>query len=233
MASGKFISYLRVSTERQGRSGLGLEGQREAVRAYLNGGHWTLLGEFQDVESGKRSDNRPELLKALELAKLTGGTLLIARLDRLSRNAAFLMTLRDTGVAFVAVDMPSANNLTIGVMSLVAQQEREAVSARTKAALGVIKAMNKPREGKQPIGRRKGEVSRMSDELMAQGRAAQAAKADEMAGRIARVLRTMPAGMSLRGQAAELTARGILTARGGAWTATAVRNVMARASEAA
>src|SRR4051812_23779043 len=98
---GKFVAYYRVSTARQGRSGLGLDAQKKAVADYLNGGRWTLLREFVEVESGKHND-RPQLAKALHLSRVTGATLVIAKLDRLSRNAAFLNTLKDSGLKFVA-----------------------------------------------------------------------------------------------------------------------------------
>ena len=135
MVTGKHVAYYRVSTAKQGRSGLGLEAQQAAVRDFLNGGVWELTGEVIEVESGKRADNRPQLQEALRLCRTTGATLVVAKLDRLSRDAAFLMQLQNAGVSFVAADMPGANSFTVGVMALVAQQEREAISARTKAAL--------------------------------------------------------------------------------------------------
>jgi DNA invertase Pin-like site-specific DNA recombinase len=139
MPSGKFIAYYRVSTQRQGRSGLGLDAQRSAVRDYLNGGEWTLVSEFTEIESGKLNE-RPELAKALAACRIHGATLVIAKLDRLSRDAHFLIGLSKGGVEFMATDMPNANRLTVGIMALVAQQEREAISARTKAALAAAKA---------------------------------------------------------------------------------------------
>src|SRR5690606_17923709 len=120
----KIVSYLRVSTAKQGRSGLGLEAQREAIEAYARHRGASVLQTFTEIESGK-INARPELDKAIHLAKVTGATLVIAKLDRLSRNAAFLLALRDSGVRFVAADMPDANELTVGIMALVAQQERE------------------------------------------------------------------------------------------------------------
>src|SRR5688572_18826794 len=125
MANGEHVAYYRVSTAQQGRSGLGLEAQRSAVMEYLNGGSWKLAGEFVEVESGKR-DDRPELMKALALCELTGATLVVAKLDRLSRNVAFLATLQESGVPFVAADMPQANELTIHILAAVAQAERKA-----------------------------------------------------------------------------------------------------------
>lgn len=130
----RIVAYRRVSTQKQGQSGLGLEAQAEAIAGYAGRIGATVTATFTEVESGKRND-RPELHKAIHLAKVTGATLVIAKLDRLSRNAAFLLTMRDAGVEFVAADMPDANSLTIGIMALVAQQEREATSKRTKEAL--------------------------------------------------------------------------------------------------
>lgn len=137
--NGKFVAYYRVSTQGQGNSGLGLEGQREAVRAYLLGGPWELAGEFVEVESGKR-DDRPRLHAALKLCRLTGSTLVVAKLDRLSRNAAFLVNLMESKARFVCVDNPNANELTIHILAAVAQDERKRTSERTKAALGAAKA---------------------------------------------------------------------------------------------
>src|SRR5262245_18540417 len=125
----KFVAYLRVSTAKQGRSGLGLEAQRESVRRFVaDRGGRIIAPEYVEVETGKRND-RPELAKALKRCRTTGATLVVAKLDRLSRNAAFLMTLlRDSGVAFVAADLPEANTMTVGVMAVVAQHEREAIA---------------------------------------------------------------------------------------------------------
>jgi len=136
---GKFVSYLRVSTQRQGKSGLGLEAQREAVAGYLDGGQWTLVQEVVEVESGKRSD-RPELARALSLCRLHRATLLVAKLDRLARNVAFISALMEAGVKFVAVDLPQANELTVHIMAAMAEYEAKAISARTKAALAAAKA---------------------------------------------------------------------------------------------
>jgi len=135
----KIVSYCRVSTTGQGDSGLGLEAQQDRIHAYAASRGARILKQFVEVESGKASTNRPQLLAALHLAKVTGSVLVIAKMDRLSRNAAFLLTLRDSGVKFIAADMPDANELTVGIMALVAQQEREAISTRTKEALAVAK----------------------------------------------------------------------------------------------
>lgn len=218
MASGKFVSYLRVSTQEQGRSGLGLEAQRASVTSYLNGGRWTLVAEFVEVESGKDND-RPQLRKALERCKVTGATLVIAKLDRLSRNAAFLLNLRDAGVRFVAADIPDANELTIGIMAVVAQAEREMISARTKAALEAAKAR----------GVRLGSPEGFKGKVYREGGKAAQEQAQAFAETLGPTLKDMrDRGLSLSAMARELEAMGARTARGGAWTATAVRNVLAR-----
>src|SRR4051812_41758138 len=139
MAQGKFVAYYRVSTTRQGQSGLGLEAQRKAVTDFLDGGHWQLVAEAVEVESGKRSD-RPKLQEALRLCRLHGATLVIAKLDRLARNVAFISNLMESGVDFVAVDFPQANRLTVHILAAVAEHEREMIAQRTKAALAAAKA---------------------------------------------------------------------------------------------
>lgn len=218
MAEGRFVAYYRVSTAKQGRSGLGLEAQRDAVRSYLNGGDWKLLGEFTEVESGKRND-RPELDKALELCRLTGATLVIAKLDRLSRNAAFLLKLRDDGVNFVAVDMPNANRLTVGIMAVIAEDERERISARTKAALEAAKAR----------GTRLGNPNGFSGRVFRDGGRAAKERAEEYVRKVAPIiLRLSGEALSLGAIAKRLTDMNINTARGGSWTAQAVKNVLTR-----
>jgi len=225
MAEGKFISYLRVSTAKQGVSGLGLEAQRKAVTDYLNGGNWSLLAEFVEVESGKKND-RPELNKALAHCKLTGATLVIAKLDRLSRNALFLLGLQEAGVHFIATDMPTANELTVGIMALVAQEERKAISARTKAAL----AAAKERGVKLGCPNGAAHLRQYGNEL---GVEAVKRNADERAGKLAAVVQELQEGQgitSLKGIADELNRMGITTARGGAWYASSVKNLLARIS---
>lgn len=139
---GKFVAYFRVSTDRQGKSGLGLEAQRQAVTDYLNGGRWAFVGEFTEIESGKRND-RPQLAAALAACKKLKAKLVIAKLDRLGRNLAFIATLMESGVEFVAVDNPHANKLTVHILAAVAQHEREMISERTKAALAAAKRRGK------------------------------------------------------------------------------------------
>jgi DNA invertase Pin-like site-specific DNA recombinase len=218
MANGRFVAYYRVSTEKQGRSGLGLEGQQAAVAGFLNGGVWTVVSEFTEIESGK-NNNRPELGKALDMCRLTGATLVIAKLDRLSRDAHFLLGMEKAGVEFVAADMPNANRLTVRLMAVIAQEEREMIARRTKDALAAAKA-----RGTKLGGYRGGPVPNAK-----QGGIAVAEAADAFAQRVGPIVRDMrAAGLSLAAIASELTAKGIQTARSGAWTATAVRNVLAR-----
>jgi DNA invertase Pin-like site-specific DNA recombinase len=219
---GKFVSYLRVSTARQGRSGLGLEAQRKSVEDYLNGGNWELAREFVEIESGKRSD-RPQLDKAFQLCRLLGAKLVIAKLDRLSRDAHFLLGLEKAGVDFVAADMPQANRLTIGIMAVMAEHERRMISERTKAALAAAK-----RRGVKLGGDR---GARLTAKAMAAGRAVIAdrsrARALDLAPTIAEL---RSAGReSLRELAAGLDERGIPAAKGGRWSA----NQVARMLEAA
>ncbi len=218
---GKFVSYLRVSTAKQGNSGLGIEAQRAAVLDYLNGGAWTLSDEFVEIESGK-VNTRPKLEAAFARCKLTGATLVIAKLDRLSRDAAFLIGLERAGVNFVAADMPNANRLTIGIMALVAQEEREAISRRTRDALAAAK-VRRQTQGLPPLGGFRGGPKVDT----AAGRAAIAQKAEAYATRVRPTVAKMrDDGMSLRQIATALTADGIKTPRGGLWTAAAVSKLL-------
>jgi DNA invertase Pin-like site-specific DNA recombinase len=140
MAQGAFIAYYRVSTTRQGKSGLGLEAQRSAIMNYLNGGNWKLVEEHTEVESGKRVKNRPALAAALAACKKHNAMLVIAKLDRLARNVAFVSSLMESKVKFVIVEMPDANKFTIHIIAAVAEHEAEQISERTKAALAAAKA---------------------------------------------------------------------------------------------
>jgi DNA invertase Pin-like site-specific DNA recombinase len=137
--NGDFVAYYRVSTDRQGKSGLGPEAQQNTVRDYLNGGNWNIAAEFTEVETGKRND-RPQLERALATCRKHKAKLVIAKLDRLSRNLAFIATLMDSGIEFIAVDNPHANRLTLHILAAVAQHEREMIAVRTKAALQASKA---------------------------------------------------------------------------------------------
>jgi len=223
---GKFVSYLRVSTDRQGRSGLGLEAQRKAVADYLNGGNWELIAEFVEVETGKR-DDRPKLREALHRAKVTGATLVIAKLDRLSRNLAFIAALQDSGAKFVAADMPEANETMIQFMAVIAQHERKMISTRTKAALAAARAR----------GKRLGNPNLVALQAVGAGKPgwtaganSNRASADRFARDVLPVVEAIRADgiTSLEGIANALNSRGILTARGGRWYATTVRNLLKR-----
>lgn len=226
-ARGVFIAYYRVSTAKQGASGLGLEAQREAVRAFLNGGSWMLAAEFTEVESGKRND-RPELAKALQACRVYGAKLVIAKLDRLSRDAHFLLGLEKAGVDFVAVDMPMANRLTVGIMAMVADEERRMISARTKAALAAAKARGKK------LGGNRGVVLTVT--ARAAGQAVRMSRADARAADLAPVITELRGRgvVTLNSIAKALTERGIPTPRRrGAWSAVQVRRAMERASSRA
>jgi DNA invertase Pin-like site-specific DNA recombinase len=209
-----------------------LEAQKRAVREYL-GGRGELVAEFEEVESGKRTD-RPALTEAMELCDLTGSRLLIAKLDRLSRNVHFLTGLEERGVDFVACDMPDANRLTVHIMAAVAQQEAAAVSARTKAALTSIKA--RLEAGGEHKSRRSGKVLKrlgnpkgLTVSRPDLGVAAIKAKADGFARKVGPLVQTMRSeGLSLAAIAQRLNERRIQTARGSDWTPTAVQRVLAR-----
>ena len=220
----KLVAYYRVSTERQGRSGLGLEAQRAAVEAYAMQCSGRVLESFTEIESGKRND-RPELDRALLRAKVTGATLVIAKLDRLSRDAAFLLKLQRDGVRFVAADMPDANTLTVGILAVVAQAEREAISTRTKDALAAVKA----RGGKlgNPNGaaalRRAAKGNAAALEVV-QARAQE--RADNLASTVAEL--TGNGVCSLGAIAEALNKADIKTAQGKRWHKSSVRNLLKR-----
>ncbi len=222
MAHGTFVAYYRVSTAKQGASGLGIEAQRDAVARYLNGGDWSIVAEFTEVESGKKSD-RPELAKAFAACRLYGAKLVIAKLDRLSRDAHFLLGLEKAGVEFVAADMPGANRLTVGIMAVVAQEERRMISERTKAALAAAKA-----NGKRLGGNRGSVLSAKAQEA---GRLAQSNRSAARAADLAPVIAELKAAgfTSLGALARALTERGIPTSRGGeTWSPMQVSRVMQR-----
>ncbi|WP_235869986.1 recombinase family protein [Shigella boydii] len=146
MANGKFIAYYRVSTTKQGKSGLGLAAQREAVSAYIRITAGEVVDEFEEIETGKDSnalERRPQLRAALAVCKKQGATLLIAKLDRLARNVHFVTGLIETGINFVAADMPHADKVMIQMHAVMSEHERDQISARTKAALAAAKARGK------------------------------------------------------------------------------------------
>lgn len=213
--NGKFVAYYRVSTQKQGQSGLGLDAQREAVTRYLDGGAWELAGEFVEVESGK-NNNRPKLQAALKLCRLTRATLVVAKLDRLSRNAAFLVNLMESKARFVCVDNPSANDLTIHILAAVAQDERKRISERTKAALGAAKARGVKLGNPALAAMRPRDTSKANEKRK---QLAESHRADLME----IIWEIRQSGVtSLRGVADKLNVLGIRARRGGKWTATQV-----------
>jgi DNA invertase Pin-like site-specific DNA recombinase len=236
----KFVAYYRVSTDRQGMTGLGMEAQRAAVAAFVAHMGGQLLADFAEVESGKR-DDRPELEKAFARCRALGATLLIAKLDRLSRDAAFLLGLQKAEVDFVAVDMPDANRLTVGIMALIAQHEREAISERTIAALKVARERvaitgQKDHPNVKRLGNPNGARALLTNpewRKIGQPRAAAKVKtqANERALDLSPILADLEAAgiSSANAKAAELNARSVPTPRGGKWTARSVLNVLARA----
>ncbi|OZB62904.1 MAG: resolvase [Lysobacterales bacterium 14-68-21] len=220
----KIISYLRVSTAKQGKSGLGLEAQREAIEQYARERSASVIETFTEVESGK-VNSRPELGKALHLSKLTGAILVIAKLDRLSRNAAFLLALKDSGVRFIAADMPDANDLTVGIMALVAQQERDAISRRTREALAAAKSRG------TKLGNPNGAAAL---HRAGKGNAASLISIRAVADAHASDLRPIVSALanegitSFAGIAAALNDMGILTPRNRSWHKSSVRNLLLR-----
>lgn len=218
----QYVSYLRVSTARQGRSGLGLEAQRKAVLDFVNGGGVGLLAEYVEVESGKK-DDRPELQKALHHCEITGATLVIAKLDRLSRDAHFLLGLQKKGVPFRAVDMPEANEAIVGIMAVIAQQERELISRRTKEALAAAKKRG------VKLGNPNG-AAHLKGRGNAEAVQAVKSKASTWAERIRPdVEKIIAEGVtSLRELADEMNSRAIKTARGGKWYASSVSRLLER-----
>lgn len=223
----KFIAYYRQSTEGQRRSGLGVEAQKAAVATYIESVKGEELEAFEETESGKVND-RPQLAAAFEYADLTSATVVFAKLDRLSRNAAFLLNLRDSGVKFVALDCPELDTLSLGMRAVIAQHEREMISARTKAAL---QAASK-RLAKE--GLRLGNPSGLPVVAARKGREAGARAKKATANAFAAKLAPMVASIKAKGQdslsgiAAALNGKSVLTSRGSAWDAKAVSRLLAR-----
>lgn len=208
MAQGRFVAYYRVSTARQGQSGLGLEAQREAVRRYLDGETWELVGEFTETETGKGANalaKRPQLRAALDLCKKHGATLIIAKLDRLARNVHFVSGLLETGCDFVAADMPQANKVMIQMHAVMAEWERDQISKRTRDALAAAKA----RGVKLGVAGPANLTPNIEDRQKA---------ADAFADKLSGVIEGFRArSLSQRDMVAELNALGIKTPNGGAW----------------
>jgi DNA invertase Pin-like site-specific DNA recombinase len=223
MPQQQFITYTRVSTQRQGQSGLGLDAQRYAVAQYLGANRRHVIGEFVEVESGRKT-NRPELLKALAACRFHGATLVVAKVDRLARNAAFLLALRDSGIDFVCADMPQANRLTIGILAVVAEAEADALATRAREAAAARirrgdKIGNVANFGAE--GRRKAVLA-----SVASRRAVVCARASTLAP----IIRELRAGgaRSTRAIAAGLDARGIAAPQGGKWWSATVHSLLRR-----
>ncbi len=221
MANGKFVAYFRVSTQRQGVSGLGLEAQREAVRRFLNGGDWELVAEFQEIETGKGANalaRRPELRAALAECRKSGATLLIAKLDRLARNVHFVSGLMESKVRFVACDIPEANELTIHSMAAFAEHEAKRISQRTKDALAAAKARG------VVLGATGWKNLRPDVEK-------RQAAADAYAATLRPTLDGMKArGLTQRAMVAELNAIRVPAPRGGVWGLSQLQRVLHRSS---
>lgn len=217
MADGKFVAYYRVSTTGQGVSGLGLAAQREAVERYLNGGSWSLIEAFTEVETGKGSnalDRRPQLKAALAYARKHKATLVIAKLDRLARNVHFVSGLLETGVDFVAADRPDADRFTLHLEAALAEREARVISERTKAALAAAK--------------RRGVVLGANGKTLAvRNRAEAVERVAPMAGRL-KALRGE--GLSLRRIATTLNDEGVSSPGGGAWYPANVQRALERVS---
>ncbi len=217
--SQKFVSYCRVSTQKQGASGLGLEAQQETVKRFLNGGAWELIAEFVEVETGKGADalaKRPKLRAALESCRKNGATLLIAKLDRLARNVYFVSGLMESKVKFVACDMPEANELTIHIMAAFAEHEAKRISQRTKEALAVAKSRGVLLGTSGPAN-----LKRCLEDRTAAANAGASKLAGLVAGFDARKL-------SQRAVVAELNAVGVLAPRGGVWSLAQVQRMLKR-----
>ncbi|UYZ61233.1 recombinase family protein [Hymenobacter latericus] len=215
-----FVAYYRVSTAKQGQSGLGLEAQRNMVQAFVKEG--TLIGEFTEVESGKHAA-RPQLHLAMQLAKTHGAVLVIAKLDRLSRNVSFIASLMDAGVEFVATDQPQANKFTVHIFAALAEQERDLIAERTRKALAVLKRQGKQLGSPQNLtaeARQKGLAARQAN--------ARASEANRQATALIVSRRAQQA--SYNQIAAELNALGFRTRRGAAYTHKQVQRLWLRAA---
>lgn len=223
-AMHRVVAYYRVSTEAQGRSGLGLQAQQEAVVRLCQQRSWDIISEFTEIESGKRND-RPQLSAALKRAKVSGARLVIAKLDRLSRNVAFLAALQESGAKFTAADMPEADEFTIHILAAVAQRERGLISERTKAALASAKArgtrLGNP-NGAEAIRRAAKGTSAALETVRH--------NASQRAFDYAETVQDIRAAgsTSLAAIAREMNKRGIVTARGGIWHPSSVRNLLLR-----
>lgn len=217
----KFIAYYRVSTARQGKSGLGLAAQQEMIANYVRGAHGKLVGAYKEIETGKRAD-RPELAKALAACRLHNATLVVAKLDRLARNVAFVSNLMESTAEFVAVDFPQANRFMLHLLAAVAEYEAKLISERTKAALA------QARKRGVKLGNYASNILEIQPKGSRAGNAANAAKARRRAADLAPIIDELRAGgaSSLAALAAGLNERGITTTRGNAWSPVQVSRVI-------
>ena len=214
----RFVAYLRVSTEKQGEQGHGISAQRQAIQNYLAASNGELLDEHVEVESGKKKD-RPELKKAINRCKTSRSTLIIAKLDRLSRNMAFIANLMDAGIDFIACDNPFANKLTIHILAAIAEHEREMISRRTREALAAAKA-----KGVQLGGYR---GTTLTDKIRQDALESRWTKSKEYSANVIPMIREqLKAGYSLNATARILNQQRIVTVRGGTWTAKSVSRVV-------
>jgi len=219
MANGKFIAYYRVSTAQQGRSGLGIDAQHQAVAAYLEAHEGQLAAEFEEVETGKGANaliKRPQLAAALAMCKKQKATLIIAKLDRLARNVHFVSGLLETGIEFVAADMPNANKTMIHMHAVMSEWERDQISERTKAALAAAKARG--------VTLGKTGPANLKPHLEARREAANAF-AERLSGVIGGF---QVAGLTHRAMVDQLNALGITTAKGGAWSLIQLQRLIQR-----
>jgi len=220
--TGKFVAYYRVSTDRQGQSGLGLDAQRQLVTTFLNGGKWSLIGEFTEIESGtrKRLHDRPMLRAAMDLARKQKATLVVAKLDRLARDVQFISTLLNSQIKFICADMPEADRTFLQMMAVFAEYEAKRISERTTQALQALKKQGKV------LGSPKPEVG------SAEGVKVIKAKADAYAERVGPLVRDIirkSGANTLREIGQALQARGVETPRGGAdWYPSQVSNLLKR-----
>lgn len=220
----RFVAYYRVSTARQGQSGLGLEAQRAQVEAFAGQRGGEVFADYVEVESGRNSA-RPKLAAALKRCRAANAVLVVAKIDRLSRNAAFLLALRDSGARFLAADMPDANELTVGIMALVAEDEAKRISERTKAALAAAKArgVKLGNPANLPRGTRE-TAARASAASAAAVKARIAARASDFREVIDHA--HSQGAISLRQLAAYLNAHQYRSPRGSDWTACTVQRML-------
>lgn len=216
-----FVGYYRVSTQAQGRSGLGLDAQKDAVANYVAGVGGTLVAEFREVESGSASAARPQLFAALAHCRAKRAVLVIAKLDRLARNVRFISELIESGIEFVIADMPTATKLTVHIIAAMAEYERDAISQRTKSALRAAKARgvvlgnpNAARQSKKAASANK-------------------ARADAFAKKMLPMIETLRASgiTSYSRLAIALECNGVKTQRGGLWSPSGVRNIVLRGTK--